>query len=34
MGQQVCVLRMGRGHGTVGLCAESGEGSWDSRYAC
>ena len=27
MGQQVFVLRVGRGHGMAGLCAESGEGS-------
>ena len=25
-GQQVCVFRVGRHHGTAGLCAESGEG--------
>ena len=28
------MLRVGRGHGIAGLCAESGEGSWDSRSAC
>ena len=33
MGQQVCVLRMGRGHRTAGLRAESGEVSWDSTFA-
>ena len=26
MGQQVCMLRVGRGHGTADLHAESGEG--------
>ena len=34
MGQHVCMMRVRWGHGTAGLHAEGGEGSWDSRFVC